>query len=306
MGGVAVLACLAGCPGKQGTPPKTFSPGLKDGQVILRKTPFTTIRVAQGGGLRSLRFLPGNSLQSVYDTGNPRRLVLSYTRMAMLGLACVPRARNILVIGLGGGSMVKYLQQNLPEARIEAVELDPEVLRVAQEYFDVRPDPQLILICEDGRKYLESQAQAYDLIFLDAYGPSEIPPALATLEFLQQVRLHLNQEGAVVANLWGLPENRKYLSMLRTFQEAFGEIHILRARPSNNRIVLGLPRITPNSTPGWAGQPSRPRMTPAALAQAASKLSGVGALSQEVQAGYETASFQEAPLLRDATSADEP
>src|SRR3954469_9224725 len=72
--------------------------------------------------------------QSCQSRGEPRRLVFEYLRMMMGALYLGPPPRRVLVIGLGGGSLVTALESVLPQAHIDAVEVDPAVVRVAREY----------------------------------------------------------------------------------------------------------------------------------------------------------------------------
>ena len=84
--------------------------------------------------------------------------------------------------------------------------------------------------------------EPYDLIFLDAFGTRNVPPHLATLEFMRAVRKALKPTGVVVGNIWGRGPNPLYDSMVRTYQEAFDEIYILDVLGTSNKILLALPR----------------------------------------------------------------
>ncbi len=181
--------------------------------------------------------------------------------------------------------MVKYLHRQLPSTQIDAVELDPMVISVAQEFFDVQPERGLQLHCGDGRDFLEKSTQLYDLIFLDAYGESNIPHRLATQEFLEMVKSHLTTSGLAVANVWGMESNPDYPAMVKTYAQVFGELHILRTNPTSNRILLAFP--------------GKPGLTVEDLAQRAGRLKGLGDLARAVQTGYEAAPSDAARVLRD-------
>jgi spermidine synthase len=94
----------------------------------------------------------------------------------------------------------------------------------------------------DGRKFIETTENRYDIIFLDAFGSDDIPYSLTTREFLSATRSKLNAGGIVVANVWGSLDNKLYPSMVRTYRDVFEELHIIRAPRSENRILLALPR----------------------------------------------------------------
>lgn len=192
-------------------------------------------------GLRVLRFAEGGARQSVVMPGDPDHLELAYVRALPAALAWVPRPRRILVVGLGGGSIPRFLHHRLPDVVIDAVELDPGVVKVARELFDVREDDRLRLHVADGRAWIEATPQRYDLVVLDAYGASAPPPALITREFLAAVRSVLTDEGLVVGNLWHRDFNPLYDDMVRTYLEVFGEVSVISIEGVGNKLVLSGP-----------------------------------------------------------------
>lgn len=190
-------------------------------------------------GLRTLRFEPGDTVQSQVRLGRPLDLQLDYTQAAMAALALVEAPKRILMVGLGGGAMPMFLRATHPDATIDVVEIDPNVIRVARRYFDFREDDRLRATAADGRAFVERSAGGYDLVFLDAYGPSEIPLHLATLEFLELVRDRLAPGGVVVGNVFGAAINPLFGPMHRTYAAAFDELCAINVPPSLNWIFLG-------------------------------------------------------------------
>lgn len=198
--------------------------------------------VQYANGLRSLVFDDG-ATQSCLDTRSPNRLVLPYTRAAMTSLAFHPSPKRILIIGIGGGSMPNFLHQAYPDASIDNVDIDPVVVKVAKEYFGFVENEKVKAIVGDGRKFIETTENRYDIIYLDAFGSDDIPYALATKEFLAAVRSRLAPGGIVAANVWSEMHNKLYGSMLKTYMDVFDEVHVIRApEASGNRIVIALPR----------------------------------------------------------------
>ncbi|MFP2931713.1 spermidine synthase [Pyxidicoccus sp. 3LG] len=193
-------------------------------------------------GLRTLRFEQGGARQSVVWPGEPLRLEAQYTRMSMVGLAFVPRPQRILVIGLGGGAIPMFLRAVLPEAFIDVVDVEPEVVEAAKRYCGFQEDASLRAHVADGRSFIESSGPPYSLIFLDAYGPDSIPPHLATREFLGAARARLTPDGVTVGNVWESDSNPLFSSMLRTWQVSFPELHRLDVTGTTNRILVGLAR----------------------------------------------------------------
>jgi spermidine synthase len=191
-------------------------------------------------GERSLVFEGTNAVQSVARVGAPGYPVLPYVRALAAAVALLPPPRRALVVGLGAGTVPMFLRTAFPDCEVEVVELDPTIVEVAREWFEFADGPHLRVIVGDGRAVLEKARRRWDLVVLDAYGESHIPPHLATREFLAIVQRRLAPGGAVLANLWGSSTNRRYRSMLRTYQEVFDDVWVVRPPHSGNRIVVGL------------------------------------------------------------------
>jgi spermidine synthase len=230
--GCACLALLAACS------------ALEPRVLHERPSMFGTLAVTEElDGTRALRFGRSGVTQTVVRPGDPDYLHFAYARLALAGLAVVPEARRILVVGLGGGSMPMYLHRHFPRVHVDVVDTDPAVVAVAREYFGYREDARLATHVGDGRAFIEHAAAGqYDIVILDAYGSESVPVHLATQEFLGAVRRVLADDGVVVANLWNGTYNRLYRPMLQTYADAFTEIHVLDTRREVNHVVLALSR----------------------------------------------------------------
>lgn len=199
------------------------------------------------GGVRTLRFGKDGARQSVVKPGDPDYLALPYVQGMLVGLALSEEPRRFLVVGLGGGTLPMFLRKHYPDAVIDAVDIDPDVVDVAKRFFGFREDRHMNAHVSDGRQFVEQSRQPYDLIFLDAFGATGIPPHLTTQEFLEAVRRAVAPGGVVVGNLWGSGANSLYDSMVRTYVGVFDEVFILDVRDTSNVILLALPRKQPLS-----------------------------------------------------------
>jgi spermidine synthase len=83
---------------------------------------------------------------------------------------------------------------------VDVVEIDPDVVAVAVEYFGLTLNPRLRIYVEDGRTVL-SKLGSYDIIVLDAYSKSYVPFHLMTLEFFNELSSHLTPDGLIISNL---------------------------------------------------------------------------------------------------------
>jgi spermidine synthase len=230
-----VALLLAGCATTGGSP--SPAPGGRH-RLYEGRGAEPVVVTDETDGVRTLRFGRAGAIQSATVPGRPGELVLDYTRAAMVGLAFVPAPRRVLIVGLGGGTMATYLHAHFPEARIDAVEIDPEVLAVAKRFFGFTEDARVAAHVEDGRAFVErAPPGSYDLIFLDAYAGEAVPRHLATREFLAEVRERLAPGGVAIGNLWEESANPLYPAMVRGYQVEYPQVWELQA--SGNRIVVG-------------------------------------------------------------------
>ena len=143
-----------------------------------------------------------DNLHSAMDLQNPNRTVFPYTDYFHVGLLLNPNVTRVLFIGGGGFTGPKAFLRDYPNVTVDVAEIDPEVVRVAEQYFAVNAsNPRLHIYIDDGRVFLQATKQRYDLIVLDAYSRSYVPFHLMTLEFFKLVDSHLTSNGIVISNL---------------------------------------------------------------------------------------------------------
>lgn len=199
---------------------------------------YRQVLVYEESGTRCLCFTRQCTIgrQSCMELSQPDRLVFDYAHMMLGALFMGPSPQNILIIGLGGGSLPRALAGAVPDAHIDAVEIDPAVVRVARRFFKFVPGPNTQVFEEDGRAYVRRAMRAnksYDLIMLDAYDHEYIPEHLLTQEFLREVRSLLKPGGVLAANTFS--SSRLYDSESTTYRSVFGEFYNLKAA---NRVIL--------------------------------------------------------------------
>jgi spermidine synthase len=178
-------------------------------------------------------------IQGGIDLAAPDTLLFEYTGMAFIALAFLDRPpRDALFVGLGAGSMPRYLHRTFPETAIEVVEIDPAVLRLAGRFFSFVEERNLRVRIADGRMHLKRNPARYDLIFLDAYQGDTIPFHLTTREFLRETKARLREGGAVAANILAPFRNRFFSAMLKTYQAEFPQVYVFKGERSANYIFI--------------------------------------------------------------------
>jgi len=141
------------------------------------------------------------SEQSAIEPANPRAVPVEYVRYALIGLAHHGRPRRVLMIGLGGGTFTTLVHRALPDAVIDAVDIDPMVVAAARDYFGLREDDRYRVHVADAAEWVARGEDTYDFILLDAYAGEEIPAALATETFFRAVARRLAPDGVVAINI---------------------------------------------------------------------------------------------------------
>jgi len=138
--------------------------------------------------------------QSGVATDGGRDLLFDYIqRMFELAQGVAPR--SVLVVGGGVGTLPKALYDALPDVRVDVVEPDEGLTRLAYDYFDLPVDERITMFHTDGRTFLREHATRYDMIFVDAFTHTTIPPELRTLETFQAYQKHLHANGVLVVNI---------------------------------------------------------------------------------------------------------
>ncbi|MCB9750346.1 MAG: fused MFS/spermidine synthase [Myxococcales bacterium] len=183
---------------------------------------YNHVRVVEHGAVRTMYFIGSNGMQYIesrLDRARPTSLDLDYTRTMMAGFLFNPAPRRLLMLGVGGGQMSNYLYARFPSLEIDAVDIDPEVIRLAIKYFGVPADDSRYRThAADARVFVERARPEvrWDIIMLDAFRGVFVPYHLKTFEFYRACLERLTPGGVVVANLHNItrmyPHDRQTLA----------------------------------------------------------------------------------------------
>jgi len=229
--------------------------GLCSGTLYERQTLYHYIRVEESGSVRTLRFRRRGMEydESMVDVEKPLRLVMHYTKLMFAGFLFVPEPKRVLMVGLGGGTLSRVIASYFPNAKVDSIELDPQVVKVAEKYFLFREGGNVKVYVRDGRVHIKSLVRrkaTYDVIMLDAFRGGYIPYHLTTKEFLQECRSLLSPGGVVVSNL--RPGFRLYEYQRRTFAGVFKSNYAFGG--GANKILVSIPRKVNPGTKEFAGR----------------------------------------------------
>jgi len=149
--------------------------------------------------------------------------------------------KSFLVIGGAGYTYPKILMDSYPSAQIHVVEIDGGLLPLAKKYFYFQETDNFQSFVEDGRVFINSNNNLYDVIFLDAYGANLIPFQLTTVEFLNKLYKATTENGLIVSNIISSLEGPNSLmlkSSYKTFSEVFPEVNIIKVSSNDNKMAL--------------------------------------------------------------------
>jgi len=207
------------------------------------------IQVLEQNGRTLLALNDGHAIHSIYDPSNlltqgPWDYFMIGPLFNRPGHTSIDRA---LVIGLAGGTTARQLTKAYGPIPIDGVEIDPEIARIGREYFGLN-DPSLRnvnVIVNDGRYFLRTSADRYDLIGVDAYRQPYIPFHLTTKEFFQDVSDHLAADGVAVINVGRTETDYRLVDVIAsTMQTVFPSVYLIDTERYSNTIVVATKQPT--------------------------------------------------------------
>lgn len=148
---------------------------------------------------------------------------------------------SLLVIGLATGTIPRQHITVYGDIPIDGVEIDPGIIEVGAEYFQMNDEfmPSLTTYAQDGRYVLNQLDREYTVIGIDAYRPPYIPWHLTTVEFFQEVKSHLSDDGVMVINVGRTNTDRSLVDALtNTLSYVFPTIHAIDVPNSFNTILI--------------------------------------------------------------------
>ncbi|MCB5196925.1 fused MFS/spermidine synthase [Deefgea salmonis] len=207
------------------------------------------IDVSEEGGVRKLHF-GSDDTQSAMKINAPNELLLAYSRCVFGSLLFLEPPQKMLLIGLGGGSIAKWVHEYLPTTHLTCVELFQQVVNVARSMFFLPPDDaRLEVITGDGAAHVYNMAdESVDMIMMDAYSATGIAAPLASTDFFTACKHKLTDNGVLAVNLWSI--DRRFEQYCAQLSEVFeGRLICLPARQKGNVIAFAFMRGQNN--PQW-------------------------------------------------------
>ncbi len=200
----------------------------------------TSIEVSEAQGVRYLHF-GSHLVQGAMRIARPFSLELEYTREMMLPLllhAGDAWPRSVLQVGLGSASFTRFLHRHRPAAKVTVVELLPEVVSAARQFFKL-PEESAHLRIEiaDAHDWLARSTRRFDLILVDGFDAEGRAGMLESLPFYLNARSRLSSGGMLSANL--LTRHRSVAPVVARLREAFdGQVLVLPPCGAGNTVAV--------------------------------------------------------------------
>jgi spermidine synthase len=157
------------------------------------------------------------------------------------------QVESLAIIGLAGGTIARQYTHVYGAIPIDGIEIDPLIIEVGRRYFGMDM-PNLNAYAQDGRYMLNQIDRRYSIIGIDAYRPPYIPWHLTTVEFFQEVRDHLADDGVAVINVGRTPTDRRLVdAMTATMLQVFPTVHAMDVPLSFNTILVATVQQTDSS-----------------------------------------------------------
>ena len=140
----------------------------------------------------------------------------------------INQANQILILGLGGGTLIKLIKKKFPRAKITALEIDPEIIKISKKYFSLKEDKNLEINHADAIKWVSlNKKNKIDLILVDLYLGGEYPKKAMNNDFLKNLKIILSPRGKIIFN-W--LKNKKEDKLLKKIKRYFSNLEKINTR----------------------------------------------------------------------------
>ena len=214
------------------------------------------IEIVEEDGVRVLQ-IGGNAIQSAMRLDSPDRIELDYVRAMMAFLLFHPSPRDVFLVGLGGGSMARFIHQRMLRTRVTVVEIDPGVVNVARRYFHFpEEDARLEIVIGDGAEVVPQRPASCDVLVVDGFVDGSPAKNLCTRSFYDSAFAALRPGGVMAANF--MSDDTLIETYCGRIEESFGRSPtLLLAEEEDNFIAFALRNGPPRIA--WAELKARAR-----------------------------------------------
>lgn len=193
-------------------------------------------------------------VQSAINLKDPDELVFAYTQAMMAFMLFDTQPRQIVVVGLGGGSLTRFCHQQLPRARVTTLEIDADVIALGEMFLMPPATARMPILHVDAADYFaDPSGDIADVVLIDGCDRLGIAPTFADPLFYQRLQRRVRSGGIVVVNLIGEASRSDAIETL--VADTLGGATASLAVKGGNRVLFAWVGDTP--APDWAGLRTR-------------------------------------------------
>ena len=222
------------------------------GLIYYQESLYNYIQVVRGSdGTLQLVLNEGQAIHSVY---NPQHVLTGWYWDYFLAapyfypdMSAQP-VHRVAIVGLAGGTIARQFTAVYGPIPIDGVEIDPAIVAVGQRYFDMR-EPNLHVYVADGRTFMRTTKQTYDVVAIDAFQQPYIPFQLTTKEFFEEIRSHLSDRGVICLNTGHTrTDYRLVQAFVNTLRQVFPSVYTFNVPGTFNTEVMATVQPTSLAT----------------------------------------------------------
>ncbi len=180
-----------------------------------------------------------DSKNTNYSYGNLQRVLRN--GLKKIGFKKIQCMQNILVLGVAGGSVIRTLVDEINfQGQITGVEIDIEIIEIANNYFHLDSIPNLEIVIDDASKFVLKTNKKFDLIIIDIFQDTKMPDFLFEFFFVSQICYLLNPKGHILFNTMLLNDKQKQLNLeyLKNFNSKKYLVSTYNKMEKTNELIL--------------------------------------------------------------------
>ena len=141
--------------------------------------------------------------KKLLNTKNTNYSYGTLVKVLEYGLDNIPMTdiSSVLLLGMGGGSIIYSLRKKYQcLAPVTAIEIDPIVIDIASDKFNVKENDTLKIHCIDAWEYIKKSTEKFDLIIIDIFIDTEVPEKFYQAAFWQDLEKNVEDNGFILFN----------------------------------------------------------------------------------------------------------
>ncbi|APA00480.1 spermidine synthase [Flavobacterium commune] len=180
-----------------------------------------------------------DSLNTNYSYGSLQRILK--LGLKNIGFAKIKKMESILILGVAGGSVIKTLVDDIQfSGKITGVEIDAEMIKIANQYFKLDKIPQLNIVIDDAFEFVLKTKDKYDLIIVDIFQDTKMPNFLFESFFIDRICFLLKSKGFILFNtmLLSPEENLRNQKLINEFKTEYFSIKTIPRVEIHNELIV--------------------------------------------------------------------